>query len=67
MAASSTIGAMIATDRKLDESASAGPGVIRVSSHRLRTIETMTATDAPHRNARTSSRGGSGSHRSSHR
>ena len=42
------------------------PGAISESRYSDRITDRMTATEAPQRNAKTSSRGGSGSHRSSH-
>jgi hypothetical protein len=46
---------------------SVAPGLMAASVMSWSIDAMMTATDAPHRNARISRRGGSGSHRSSHR
>ena len=46
---------------------SVSPGLMAASATSCSIDAMMTATDAPHRKASTSSRGGSGSHRSNHR
>src|SRR3954447_12523577 len=63
LAPSSINGALIATEAKLTVS----PALIAEATESSSTTDTTTAIDAPHRNASTSSRGGSGSQRSSHR
>ena len=52
---------------KLVPDSAVAAGLTTDSKISSRTTDTTTATDAPHRKASTSSRGGSGSHRSSHR